>query len=80
MKLDTVVLCLDCDEVYDVRSGSCPACGTGHFFPIVKWLNKDEGIHPAESAGGVTMKPWLSARRAGFSSARKASIRSAAKC
>ncbi len=39
MKLGSLSLCLDCEEVYEAtRHGQCPVCGSRASYPIYRWL------------------------------------------
>jgi|GEM_PF-3083880 len=41
-KINGCWVCLDCDEVFDRGSGrTCPACGSGAFWPLGRWIHSD---------------------------------------
>ena len=40
MKIEDTVLCLNCEEVFRDNFTACPGCGSRHYFPLVKWLNR----------------------------------------
>ena len=40
MKIEDTVLCLNCEEVFLDNCNSCPGCGSRHYFPLAKWLNR----------------------------------------
>ncbi len=42
MKLHDLVLCLDCDEVYEAKGANpaCPYCASSTYYPIASWLQK----------------------------------------
>ena len=40
MKLSTVRICLDCEEIFEPRNLMCPACGSRYWFFLSTWLNE----------------------------------------
>ena len=40
MKIEDTVLCLNCEEVFRDNFTACPGCGSRHYFPLAKWLNR----------------------------------------
>jgi len=40
MKLNDLLLCLDCDEVFERTERNCPSCSSRQSFPIAPWLNR----------------------------------------
>jgi len=46
-------LCIDCDEIIDIRdirNGKCPRCGSGELYPLSAWIPaNDQRRHRRES-------------------------------
>jgi rubrerythrin len=40
--LDRALLCLDCNSIFEAEGEQkCPACGSGHAWPIAKRLSRE---------------------------------------
>lgn len=40
MKLKRLMLCVNCDDVFDCgagRDGKCPSCGSAVVYPLARW-------------------------------------------
>lgn len=44
LPLQRAVLCLDCQEVSDSKTDSCPACAGGSLMPLARVLNPNPSI------------------------------------
>ena len=40
LRLDQVVLCLDCETCFEIGSDPCPACGSGMWASVARFLNR----------------------------------------
>lgn len=40
MPLSRAAMCLDCESVFDLGEGQCPACGSEHFVLLTRWLTE----------------------------------------
>jgi hypothetical protein len=61
LPLKKLALCLDCDECFELGYASCPACGSGTWSPLGRFLDIAAGARSSHPAGGARRLP---ARRA----------------
>ena len=61
LPLKKLALCLDCDECFEMGYASCPACGSGTWSPLGRFLDIAAGARPGR-ANGTTKR--LAPRRA----------------
>ena len=40
LPLRLLALCLDCDEGFEIGNGCCPACGSGTWTPLSRFLER----------------------------------------
>ena len=40
MKLDRAMLCLDCDEVFEIDTRRCPRCSSETMMPLSRFLDR----------------------------------------
>ena len=43
LALDDAVLCIECDRIFKVGPAVCPACGSGAFTSLARWLTEPQG-------------------------------------
>jgi hypothetical protein len=51
LPLKKLALCLDCDECFELGHASCPACGSGTWSPLARFLDIAAGARPPRSSG-----------------------------
>lgn len=56
-------LCLDCDEVFEMGDGSCPACGSATWSTLARFLD----MAPGKSRARALLAPPTKAERARLS-------------
>lgn len=49
LPLKRVVLCLDCEVCFELGAEACPACGSGTWITLARFL--ESGQEPVELAG-----------------------------
>ncbi len=40
LRLDQVALCLDCETCFEIGPDPCPACGSGMWASVARFLNR----------------------------------------
>jgi hypothetical protein len=50
LPLKKLALCLDCDECFELGYASCPACGSGTWSPLGRFLDIAAGTRPSRSS------------------------------
>src|SRR5262244_2270966 len=50
LPLRRLALCLDCDECFELGYASCPACGSGTWSPLGRFLDIAAGARPARTS------------------------------
>ncbi|HKZ08430.1 MAG TPA: hypothetical protein VJU81_23390 [Methylomirabilota bacterium] len=51
LPLKKLALCLDCDECFEMGYSSCPACGSGTWSPLGRFLDIAAGARPGGGNG-----------------------------
>ena len=52
LPLKKLALCLDCDECFELGYASCPACGSGTWSPLGRFLDIAAGARASRSSSG----------------------------
>jgi hypothetical protein len=53
LPLKKLALCLDCDECFELGYGNCPACGSGTWSPLARFLDIAAGARPGRGNGAA---------------------------
>lgn len=62
LPLKKLALCLDCDECFEMGYSACPACGSGTWSPLGRFLDIAAGARPGRGNNGTARR--LAPRRA----------------
>jgi len=52
LPLRRLALCLDCDECFELGFARCPACGSGTWSAVARFLHLVTDPHPRRASGG----------------------------
>ena len=65
LPLKKLALCLDCDECFELGYAACPACGSGTWSPLARFLDIAAGARaPRASANGSSASRRAQPKRA----------------
>ena len=64
LPLKKLALCLDCDECFELGYASCPACGSGTWSPLGRFLDIAAGARPQRTNGNGNGMRRMQPRRA----------------
>jgi hypothetical protein len=53
LPLGKLALCLDCEECFVVGPKTCPACGSGTWSPLARFLDLGSGLRASRVGGGA---------------------------
>jgi hypothetical protein len=56
LPLKKLALCLDCDECFEMGYAACPACGSGTWSPLGRFLDIAAAARPGRGASGATKR------------------------